>query len=118
MGMIIAAVMVTSVALMAPLPGAVFTTDATCTGVDLNIYTNKDDVYIDGGPAHVGSAGLPPGNYFVQVTEPNGTLLGTSIGTTNPTPVLVDNNGEFVHCYQLSAILRRASDAGPFQNGR
>ena len=114
MGMIIAAAMVTSVALMAPLPGAIFTTDGTCTGVDLNIYASKNDVYIDGGPAHVGSAGLPAGEYYVQVTEPNGDLLGTSIGTTDETPVVVNANGEFVQCYQLSAILRRASNPGPF----
>ena len=34
--------------------GAVFTTDSTCTGVNLNIYGSKDDVYLDGGPAHPG----------------------------------------------------------------
>lgn len=114
MGMIIAAAMVTSVALMASLQGAIFTTDATCTGTDLNIYASKDDVYINGGPAHVGSAGLPAGEYYVQVTEPNGDLLGTSIGTTDETPVVVNANGEFAQCYQLSAILRRASNPGPF----
>src|ERR1044072_7994762 len=77
--LLVCAVM-TSVALMAPLPGAVFTTDVNCNGTDLNIYASKGDVYIDGGPAHVGSAGLPAGEYYVQVTEPDGTLLGTSIG--------------------------------------
>ena len=46
-----------------PLPGAIFTTDSTCTGVDLNIYATKEDVYIDGGPAHPGAAGLPDGSY-------------------------------------------------------
>ena len=45
----------------APLPGAIFTTDAGCTGVDLNIYPSKDAVYVDGGPAHPGAAGLPDG---------------------------------------------------------
>src|SRR5215213_6685541 len=78
--MLLAAVIVTSVALMAGLSGAIFTTDAACNGTDLNIYASKSDVYIDGGPAHTGAAGLPPGNYFVQVTEPNGTVLGTSVG--------------------------------------
>ena len=74
--------LVTSVALMASLSGAVFTTDVNCNGTDLNIYAAKSDVFIDGGPAHVGAAGLPAGEYYVQVTEPNGTLLGTSIGTS------------------------------------
>ncbi|MBA3650140.1 MAG: hypothetical protein H0W66_01335 [Chthoniobacterales bacterium] len=35
----------------APLPGAIFTTDITCSGVNLNIYGAKADVYLDGGPA-------------------------------------------------------------------
>lgn len=95
-----------------PLPGAIFTTDDTCTGVNLNIYDNKDDVYLDGGPAHPGAAGLPDGYYYVQVTEPNGTLLGTSVGSGNETPVHV-TNGEFDQCYQLSAILIKASDGTP-----
>lgn len=64
--------------------------------------------------AHVGSAGLPAGEYYVQVTEPNGDLLGTSIGTTDETPVVVNANGEFAQCYQLAAILRRVINAGPF----
>src|SRR6185369_10256986 len=77
-------------ALSAPLPGAIFTTDSICSGVDLNIYGSKDDVYLDGGPAHVGAAGLPEGDYYVKVTAPDGTLLGTSVGSGNPTPVHVD----------------------------
>ena len=92
-----------------PLPGAIFTTDGTCTGTNLNIYGGKDAVYLDGGPSHPGAAGLPDGEYYVQVTEPNGTLLGTSIGTTDDTPVSVIG-GEFVSCYQLSAILKTPSD--------
>src|ERR1044072_5480905 len=109
---LVVGVVMTSVAFMAPLPGAIFTIDATCAGVDLNIYANKTDVYIDGGPAHTGSAGLPPGEYYVQVTEPNGDLLGTSIGTTDETPVVVDSNGEFAQCYKLMDIVRRQSKIG------
>jgi hypothetical protein len=107
-------VVVTSVAFMAPLPGAIFTTDINCNGTDLNIYASKGDVYIDGGPAHTGSAGLPQGEYYVQVTEPDGTLLGTSIGTNDETPVVVNSANEFVSCYKLADILRRASNPGPF----
>jgi hypothetical protein len=33
-------------ALAAQVSGATFTTDSTCSGVDLNIYGNKDDVYL------------------------------------------------------------------------
>jgi len=111
---LVVGVIMTSVAFMAPLPGAIFTTDVTCAGTDLNIYANKADVYIDGGPAHEGAAGLPPGEYYVQVTEPNGNLLGTSIGTADETPVVVDSNGEFAQCYKLMDIVRRNSNPGPF----
>jgi hypothetical protein len=95
-----------------PLPGTIFTTDSSCTGVNLNIYSSKDDVYLDGGPAHPGAAGLPDGDYYVQVTEPGGTLLGTSIGSGNDTPVHV-TNGKFDQCYPLAMILIKASDGTP-----
>jgi hypothetical protein len=91
------------------LTGAIFTTDGTCTGVNVNLFADKDAVHLDGGSAHVGAAGLPAGFYYVQVTEPNGTLLGFS-----PTAVAeVNALGEFVQCYQLSAILVKASDGSP-----
>jgi hypothetical protein len=103
----------TTSALMAPpLTGAIFTTDVACNGTNLNIFPSKDAVYLDGGPAHPGASGLPDGEYYVQVTEPNGTLLGTSIGTADETPAVVVG-GEFSVCYQLSAILRKASDGTP-----
>jgi hypothetical protein len=92
----------------AQVTGAIFTTDATCTGVDLNHYATKDDVYIDGGPAKIGATGLPEGGYYVagtgyyvQVTEPNGKVLGRS----KDPAVVVDNFGELVGCYRLSDIV-------------
>src|SRR4029453_15890520 len=88
-----------------PLPGAIFTTDSTCTDVNLNIYGSKDDVYIDGGPAHPGAAGLPDGSYCVQVTDPSGQ---TVLGMSDPGAVTV-SGGEFVQCYQLTSILKTAS---------
>ena len=88
-----------------PLPGAIFTTDSTCTGVNLNIYDNKQDVYIDGGPAHPGAAGLPDGSYCVQVTDPSGQ---TVLGKSDPGAVTVVD-GEFVQCYQLTSILKTGS---------
>src|SRR3954470_18501827 len=39
-----------SATISAQVTGAIFTTDVTCTGTDLNIYGAKPDVYIDGGP--------------------------------------------------------------------
>jgi|SRR5215208_1629121 hypothetical protein len=92
-----------------PISGAIFTTDSACSGVDLNIYGNKDEVYLNGGPAHPHAAGLPDGPYYVKVTQPDGTLLGTSVGSANETPVHVTNGG-FDQCYQLSNILIKASD--------
>ena len=89
----------------APLPGAIFTTDSTCSGVDLNIYGSKSDVYVDGGPAHPGAAGLPDGSYCVRVTDPSGaTILGQS--AEGAVTVV---NGSFVTCYQLTAILNTGS---------
>lgn len=96
----------------APVSGAIFTTGMACDGTNINIFSDKDDVYLDGGPAHPGAAGLPDGEYYVKVTEPNGTLLGTSIGSGDDTPAVV-SGGEFAACYQLSAILIKASNGSP-----
>jgi hypothetical protein len=96
-----------------PLPGAIFTTDSTCSGVDLNIYASKDLVYLNGGPAHPGAASLPDGSYYVRVTNPSGSLLlGTSIGSGNDTPFVV-SGGVVQGCYQLTVILIKASESTP-----
>jgi len=95
-----------------PLSGAIFTTDSACTGTNVNIFGSKGDVSLDGGPAHPGAAGLPDGTYYVKVTSPDGTLLGTSIGSVNETPVVVAG-GEFAMCYQLASILITASGGTP-----
>jgi hypothetical protein len=87
-----------------PLPGAIFTTDPTCSGVDLNIYSDKHDVYLNGGPSHPGAASLPDGSYYVQVTDPSGAcVLGTSVGAGNPTPFVVTNG--VANCIQLCTVL-------------
>jgi hypothetical protein len=91
-----------------PLPGAVFTTNADCTGIGLNIYAAKGDVYIDGGPAFPGALGLPDGSYYVKVTDPGGAPVGQS-----PTAVVSVVGGEFVQCYRLTDILVKESDASP-----
>jgi hypothetical protein len=93
-----------SSAFMAGISGAIFTTDGSCSGTNVNIFASKDDVYLDGGPHHTGAAGLPDGTYYAQVTEPNGTLLGRS-----PSANVLVASGEFAVCYQLSAILNTAS---------
>jgi hypothetical protein len=92
--------------LAAGVSGAIFTTNVACSGTNVNIFAAKDDVYLDGGPAHAGAAGLPDGSYYVQVTEPDGTLLGSSVGAAVHVTA-----GSFDVCYQLSAILIKASDS-------
>ena len=62
----------------AQLSGAIFTTTADGSRVNANIYTAKEDVYLDGGPgngAPAKAAGLPAGSYYFQVTNPNGRVL-------------------------------------------
>lgn len=87
------------VAAMFGLTGAIFTTNAGCGGVNINIFASKDDVYLNGGPAGNGS-GLPDGYYCVKVTDPSGAnLLGQSAeGAVHVT------NGKFDQCYQLNLI--------------
>ena len=68
----------------APLSGAIFTTVRDGTIVNANTqYTSKCAVYLDGGPgpnAPAKAAGLPAGEYYFQVTDPNGqTLLSTDV---------------------------------------
>lgn len=65
----------------APLSGAIFTTDGSGVPVNLNIYQNKQDVYLNGGPginAPDGAAGLPADTYSFQVTDPSGATLLSS----------------------------------------
>src|SRR4051794_27997181 len=90
--------------LAAGLTGAVFTTDSPCAGTNVNIFASKDEVYLDGGPAHEGAAGLPNGAYYGQVTEPDGTVLGQTV-----TASIEVSGGSFLHCYQLTAIMFTAS---------
>jgi hypothetical protein len=98
-----------------PLPGAIFTTDSTCSGVDLNIYLSKSDVYLDGGPAHPGAASLPDGSYYVQVTDPSGAcVLGTSVGSGNPTPFVV--SGGVAACLQLCTLTNGPTGDGSIGN--
>jgi hypothetical protein len=89
-----------------PTSGAIFTTNVGCGGININIYASKDDVYLNGGPTHPGAAGLPNGSYYVQVTEPNGTVLGKS-----QTAAVMVSGGEFSACYQLSSLVYTASSS-------
>jgi hypothetical protein len=94
-----------------PLSGAIFTTLPNCEVVNANTqYTSKCDVYLNGGPAHPGAAGLPDGSYYVMVTDPSGkVILGSSLGSGNDAPIQV-MNGAFAQCYQLWALVIKGSD--------
>jgi hypothetical protein len=60
------------------LSGKIFTTTFDGQTVPQNHYSNKNDVYLSGGPVHEGAAGLPDGSYYFQVTGPSGNdLLST-----------------------------------------
>jgi hypothetical protein len=65
----------------AGVSGAIFTTTVNGSAVNANQYDSKCDVYLNGGPgphAPARAAGLPDGDYYFQVTDPNGsTLLST-----------------------------------------
>jgi hypothetical protein len=60
----------------APLDGAIWTSLANGDTVNANIYQDKSDVYLNGGPQNCGgSNGLPDGAYYFQVTNPSGSVL-------------------------------------------
>lgn len=90
----------------AGVTGGIHTTDVNCAGTDLNVdYGNKQDVYLEGGPKKPGASGLTTGDYGVEVTAPNGFLLGKSNGTV----ITADAIGE-IPCAQLWELVYKASD--------
>lgn len=58
--------------------GAIQTSTANGTIVNQNIYDNKQDVYLNGGPQNANASGLPDGTYYFQVTDPSGATLLSS----------------------------------------
>jgi len=76
-----------------PVTGAIWTTNEA-GDVNVNIYTDVHDPMLNGGPANEGSAGLPDGFYYIQVTRPGGQVLGSSVWATNRAPINVVG-GEF-----------------------
>ncbi len=82
LGLAICLVFATIASTMAHAPsGAIFTTLADGTEVNLNHFPSKEAVYLDGGPgpgAPQNAAGLDDGTYYFMVTDPSGkTLLST-----------------------------------------
>lgn len=91
----------TASALLAPLSGAISTTFFPgCTVVNGNIYQAKTDVGLSGLP---NVATVPDGSYWVQVTAPNGTVLGKSATADYVV------SGGVAPCLQLWALVNSAS---------
>jgi len=78
--------------------------------VNLNQYELNEDVFISGEPKKPGAASLPDDSYYVKVTQPNGTLLGTSLRSGDETPFVVADDGESVDCDQLASVLLKTSE--------
>ncbi|HUR98292.1 MAG TPA: hypothetical protein VMZ26_09540 [Pyrinomonadaceae bacterium] len=58
--------------------GSIYTTTFDGRSVNENTYSNRDAVYLSGGPQNPNANGLPDGTYYFQVTDPSGaTLLST-----------------------------------------
>ena len=68
-------------AAVAASSGAIYTSMGDGTTVNSNLYDDKEDVYLNGGPlpnASCTSGGLTSGEYYFQLTDPSGqTLLST-----------------------------------------
>jgi hypothetical protein len=101
--------------------GAIFTTDSTCEITNENVhYEDKCDVYLNGGPDRPGSAGLPDGTYYFQITDPSGATLLAGPEPTGGVPdtsekVIVVEGGEFTECIQLCPYLTTPNPGGEYK---
>lgn len=102
-GLVLLVVPVLSIA-QGNFPGAVYTSLASGETVNQNIYTNKKDVYLNGGPQNLNAAGLPGGYYYFQVTDPSGQVLLSSDRACNrqvwvdPAEGVIHGAGEGIPC--------------------
>src|SRR5437879_9527483 len=71
--------------------GALFTTDIGCNKVNGNIYADKTNVFLNGGPGGTGSALDPNTTYCILVSAPG----GIAALNTNECRVTTDANGHF-----------------------
>jgi hypothetical protein len=110
----------------AQLPGSIFTTKPNGATVNGNIYTDIEDVYLNGGPQNLNAQGMQDGTYFFQVTNPNGRdVLSTTLARHR---FIVVNNGRFEgrsdflgaagnHMAGGTSITPHKESAGPSPNG-
>lgn len=93
----------------AQLSGAVYTTLPDGTFVNANIFPDKESVYLNGGPQNQNASGLPPGEYYFQVTDPSGAdLLSTDDIRNRRLLVALNEGGEGV----VSGAFADPSDPG------
>jgi len=95
----------------ANISGAIYTTEADCTTVNGNIYDNKEDVYLNGGPQNGTAAGLPANTtLYVKITNPSGDLLLSKTDSPQtPNTLKTDDNGR-LPCTQLWGLLYKQSN--------
>jgi len=85
--------------------GTLFTANEDCADTTMALFDRPENVHITGGPTLSGPRGLPDGTYYVQVTAPDGTMLGTS-GSDSPVTV---TDGRFERCLRLVDVVDQAS---------
>jgi hypothetical protein len=87
------------------LSGAVYTSNSDGSIINANIYATKDDVYLTGGPCQGGSH-LADGDYYFEVSSPNGVLLSSdSIGDrffTVANDFIQSSSGHVTHAVNCS----------------
>ena len=95
----------------AQLSGAIYTTLPDGQTVNANLFPDKVSVYLNGGPQNQNSSGLPPGEYFFQVTDPSGQdLLSTDDIRNRRLLVALNTGGEGV----ISGSLPDPTDPGTY----
>ena len=97
-----------------PNTGAIWTTNASGSEVNQNIYTSKQLVYLNGGPNSNGNGGtgLEDGAYYVKVTEPEGAFLGSSGNSTVP---VVNGVFSLINLYQLTHFADTTNPGGMYK---
>lgn len=99
--------------------GAIFTTDSEGNTVNKNIYTDKNDVYLNGGPRKEGAAGLPDGDYYYLITDPGckEQLAGPSADDPYDTSakVITVVDGEFTELMQLAPFADTPNNGGEYK---
>ena len=93
----------------AQLSGAIWTSTSTGTTVNGNIYDNKGDVYLNGGPQNCTGSGLPDGLYYFQVTDPSGAML---LSTDDASNRVVTVSGGFITAHSGTHLVGASTCSG------